>query len=217
MAKQPRTGYTKTRLCPPFELQQAAEFYEALLLDTFALGSSLSGVQLAVAFTPTLARGYFEQVTPQGTLLFPVAGADIGECLAQATAYFISTGFQKVIALNADGPSLPQNYLLQAAHLLDETDLVLGPGEDGGFYLVGMKKPHPELFQQIYWSTSQVLAQTLARAAALSLSTVLTPLWYDVDTAQEAARLAQELMQLAPKQLAHTRRFFETYPFLRGG
>jgi glycosyltransferase A (GT-A) superfamily protein (DUF2064 family) len=98
MAKQPRIGYTKTRLCPPFSPQQAAVFYEAMLLDTFTLAASLDGVRLAVAFTPALSQDYFQQVTPPGTLLFPVDGPDIGTCLVQATEYLFSAGFSHVIA-----------------------------------------------------------------------------------------------------------------------
>ncbi len=216
MAKQPRTGYTKTRLCPTFSPQQAAEFYEAMLLDTFTLGSSLDGVRLAVAFTPALSRDFFQRVTPPGTLLFPVDGADIGECLVQATEHLFSAGYSQVIALNSDGPSLPRDYLLQALSLLKDYDVVVGPGEDGGYYLIGLCQFCAEVFQQIPWSTPHVLSQTLARAETLSLQVALTPPWYDVDTAHEAARLAAELVELTAGQLTHTRNFFATYPSLAG-
>jgi hypothetical protein len=214
MAKQPRTGYTKTRLCPPFSPQQSAEFYEALLLDTFTLASSLSEVRLAVAITPATSEVYFHQVTPPGTLIFPVDGPNIGACLAQATDYLFSAGFQRVVALNSDGPSLPRDYLLQALRLLQDHEVVVGPGEDGGYYLIGLSQNCPALFQQIPWSTPQVLSQTLVRIEALSLHAALTPPWYDVDTVHEAARLASELVELPPDQLIQTRRFFSTYPSL---
>ncbi len=216
MAKQPRIGYTKTRLCPPFTPQQASEFYEALLLDTFTLASSLTGVRLAVAITPAGSRDYFEQITPPDTLLIPVDGADIGECLVQAMGHLFSIGYNHVIALNSDGPSLPRNYLLQAFNSLNDNDVVLGPGEDGGYYLIGLRKPCPVIFQQIDWSTSLVHSQTLARAETLSLHVALTPSWYDVDTAQEAVRLASELALLQAEHLTHSRAFFDAYPFLTG-
>ena len=212
MAKQPRAGTTKTRLCPPFSPQQAAALSEALLLDTFDLAGDLAGVQLAAAFSPADALPYFEQVSPPGTILLPVDGAHIGVCLAQAFEAFFKAGFKKVIALNADGPSLPRSYLLQALDLLEDYGVVLGPGEDGGYYLVGLKGPCPELFQGIEWSTSRVLQQTLSRADALGLRTALTPPWYDVDTIREAARLLAELPHLPPHRLLHTRRFFENLP-----
>lgn len=216
MAKQPRSGYTKTRLCPPFSPQQAAEFYAALLLDTLALAGSLSEARLAVSFTPAASRAYFEQVAPPGTLLFPVEGADIGECLAQTMEHLFSAGYRQVIALNSDGPSLPREYLLHALGLLQDHDIVVGPGEDGGYYLIGLNRFRAELFRQISWSTADVLSQTLARAAALSLHVALTPSWYDVDTAHEAARLASDLDHIPPGQLTRTRKFFAANPFLAG-
>lgn len=216
MAKQPRIGYTKTRLCPVFTPQQASEFYEALLLDTIMLASSLSGVRLAVAITPAGSRAYFEQVTPPVTLLIPVEGVDIGGCLAQAMDHLFSAGYSHVIALNSDGPSLPRDYLLQAFSSLDEKDVVLGPSEDGGYYLIRLSKYCSEIFQQISWSTPLVLSQTLSRTKTLSLHVELTPPWYDVDNAKEALRVASELSRFPEGQLTHVRDFFDAYPFLTG-
>ena len=139
MAKQPRIGFTKTRLCPPFSPQQAADFYKALLLDTLDLVGSIPDIQLAVAITPASGHDYFKKISPDGAIIVPVDGADIGECLAKTTDFLFSAGFEHVIALNADGPSLPRDYLVQAVNLLNDADLVLGPGEDGGYYLVGLK------------------------------------------------------------------------------
>jgi glycosyltransferase A (GT-A) superfamily protein (DUF2064 family) len=100
--------------------------------------------------------------------------------------------------------------------LLPDHDVVVGPGEDGGYYLIGLSQFCAEIFQQIPWSTPNVFSQTLARAEAFSLHVALTPPWYDVDTAREATRLASELVELAPGQLTHTRNFFTAYPSLAG-
>jgi uncharacterized protein len=212
MAKQPQAGRTKTRLCPPFSFQQAADFYQAMLLDTFALAGSLPAVQLAAAYTPAGAGLYFARVTPPGTLNFPVEGADIGECLCRTFDFLFAQGFKKVMALNADGPSLPADHLVTACGLLDEKDIVLGPGEDGGYYLIGLKRPHPELFQGIAWSTNRVFSQTLAQAESLGLVVGLLPAWYDVDTAADAARLNHDLASLPEEALEHSRRFLAALP-----
>jgi uncharacterized protein len=208
MAKQPQPGCTKTRLCPPFTHPEAARFYEALLKDTLLLAQKIEGVQLAVAITPTESNAYFEEITPLGTLLLPVEGADIGVCLERALSSLLERGFERVLALNADGPSLPPFYLCQAVQALDTHDLVLGPGEDGGYYLVGLKSMHREIFQGIEWSTPHVLQQTLTHAARLGLNTALTPLWYDIDLPADVERLRQELAGLPPERLPHTRKFF---------
>jgi len=91
--------------------------------------------------------------------------------------------------------------------LLDQHDLVLGPGEDGGYYLVGMKHLHAGVFDDIAYSTAQVLDQTLQRSQALGLSVALTPPWYDVDTIVELTRLNKELRGLPADRLTNTRRF----------
>jgi uncharacterized protein len=212
MAKQPRAGKTKTRLCPPFTPESASLLYEALLKDTLMLAGGLERVQLAVAISPPESSPYFEQITPPCTLLIPVEGHTIGVCLDRSFVSLFERGYQKALAFNTDGPSLPHEYLAQAIGLLDEYDLVLGPGEDGGYYLVGMKQSCPAIFENIPWSTSEVMTRTLAQAERLGLRTALTPPWYDVDSPADVQRLLTEMNQLPPDRLVHTRQFFRQHP-----
>jgi hypothetical protein len=209
MAKEPAAGRTKTRLCPPLSPSDAARLYEALLHDTIALVARRPGVRLAVAVTPPSAVGVFRLRLPHDALLLPVEGQDIGACLSQATAHLFAAGFSRVMALNSDGPTLPGAYLGRAGALLGCHDVVLGPSEDGGYYLVGLRHPAPGLFQGIAWSTSRVMAQTIDRAAALGLSVALLPPWYDVDTAADLTRLRAELDVLPSCRLTFTRQFFD--------
>lgn len=211
MAKQPQIGKTKTRLYPTLSAQETVGLYQALLLDTLALVSNLPWADLAVAISPLESRPYFESITPSGTLLLPVEGQNIGDCLAQAMELALGMGYRKALALNSDGPSLPPKYLEQAAAYLDQTDVVLGPGDDGGYYLVGMSHPHAAIFNGIAWSTEHVLSQTLERAAELGLRTAITPQWYDVDTPADLLRLQEELEILSPDQLLHTRHFLAEF------
>ncbi len=210
MAKQPAVGQTKTRLCPPLTLAQAATLYEALLRDTIALGAALQRVQLAIAVTPPQATRAFRRISPPGTTLLPVVGADIGDCLNQVLNRLLSAGHRQAIAINSDGPTLPPAYLRQAVSRLAGADLVLGPSEDGGYYLIGLTRPRPELFEDIAWSTARVTGQTLVRAEALGLDVCLLPPWYDVDTSADLDRLRDELATLPPEALSHTRHFFQT-------
>jgi uncharacterized protein len=208
MAKEPAAGRTKTRLCPPLSTSDAAELYEALLLDTIALLSRFHGVQLAVAVTPPSAVAAFRMRVPHDAILLPVEGGDIGACLSQAAANLFAEGFSPVIAINSDGPTLPAAYIERAEELLDHHDVVVGPCEDGGYYLVGLRRHAPGLFQHVAWSTSRVTAQTVERAATLGLSVALLPPWYDIDTAADLERLRAELAVLPPGSLTCTRRFF---------
>ncbi len=207
MAKQPRPGRTKTRLSPPLTVDEASRLYTVLLLDTIGLVNGLEECDLAIAITPEESRPYFEAITPPGTLLLPVDGIDIGDCLAELLKMLLSLGYDRALALNADGPSLPVEYLQQAVALLDDYDLTLGPGHDGGYYLIGIKRPEPSLFRGIAWSTPKVLVQTLERVRQLGWQHALTPEWYDIDTAADLKRLISDLDSLPAGSLPNTRDF----------
>ncbi len=211
MAKKPAVGWTKTRLCPPLSPEEAAALYEALLRDTVELVAGLEGARLAIAVTPPEAADDFRGISPPDAILLPVAGRDIGECLAQVLDQLLAAGHPKAIAVNSDGPTLPSDFLRQAVARLDSAEVVVGPSEDGGYYLIGLKRSQPALFREISWSTDRVTAQTLARAEALGLSVALLPPWYDVDTAADLERLWAELADLPPEALPYTRRFLASF------
>jgi len=208
IAKEPQVGSTKTRLSPPLELSQAAALFEALLEDTIDLAASLEGIDLAVAVTPPESTGYFERKTPEGTLLIPVTCADIGDCLKQVFEELFERGYPKVLAFNSDGPSLPTEYIHRAVELLEAQDVVFGPSDDGGYYLVGLKKLYTEIFNDIHWSTPRVMEQSLAKAEAANLRVALLPEWYDVDTAEDLERLLRDVQRYPQDRLKHTRRYF---------
>jgi hypothetical protein len=208
MAKRPVPGRTKTRLCPPLTPLEAAELYEALLRDTMELVSGLRGVDMAVAVSPRSAVGLMGRLVPHGARMLAVEGADIGECLRSATEQLFAEGFTRVVAVNSDGPTLPAEYIERAVEWLTNSDVVLGPAEDGGYYLIGLRQKQPGLFTDIAWSSSRVAAQTLERAVALGLTAAKLPSWYDVDTPAELERLRADLMSLPPEVAPHTRCFF---------
>jgi len=210
MAKEPAVGSTKTRLTPPLSPEQAAALYAALLKDTLALGASLKGIDLSIAVTPPEAVGYFERISPPGAHLLPVDCEHIGECLSQVIGRLLEKGHPKVCALNSDGPSLPREHIRRAFDLLDDYDVVLGPNEDGGYYLVGLQHLHAEIFTGIPWSTAQVLPRTLEKVKTMGLQIALLAPWYDVDSPADVARLERELESLPPDNLVHTRRYFDS-------
>lgn len=209
MAKEPRVGSTKTRLCPPLTFEDAAQLYEALLLDTIDMGSTLEDVDLAIAVTPPESIPYFKRVAPN-TILVPIACSDIGQCLSGVLAHLLRIGYAKAIALNSDGPSLPTEYIQQAIRRLDSHDIVFGPSEDGGYYLIGLKEMSDQIFTDIEWSTSRVLSQTLEKCDNLGLQVDLLPPWYDVDTAADIERLREELSMLPDHALSHSRALLES-------
>jgi uncharacterized protein len=207
MAKEPVAGRAKTRLSPALSLPDAARLSRALLEDTIALVSSVRGPRLALAISPPAAVETWGSALPGGALLLPVQGPDIGACLLDATGRLFAAGFTRVLALNSDSPTLPSACLESALVLLGSTDVVLGPSDDGGYYLVGLRRPCPGLFCDISWSSARVRDQTLARAQALGCSTALLQTWYDVDTPADLDRLVRDLDHLPGDTLAATRRF----------
>jgi uncharacterized protein len=193
VAKQPVPGQTKTRLCPPLSPEQAADLYRCLLLDTLALAARLDAADLVLAYTPLGARAYFRGLAPRLFRLLPQQGAGLGERLANALAQQFDRGYQRAVIMNSDGPTLPLCYLEEAFSALGGADVTLGAGHDGGYYLIGMNRLHPALFEGIAWSTEQVLPQTLATCRDLQLQVHLLPEWYDVDVAADLDRLRREL------------------------
>ena len=108
--------------------------------------------------------------------------------------------------MNSDGPTLPLTYLSEAFSGLDHADITLGMGHDGGYYLIGMKRLQPALFEGIAWSTERVIPQTIAACRSLGLQVHKVPEWYDVDVATDLDRLRHDLTQ-NPAAAPHTLAF----------
>jgi uncharacterized protein len=206
MAKEPRPGSTKTRLCPPLTPVEAAEIYAALLHDTLAWTTRLPDVQPCLAVTPSTGLNYFRRHAPPEVTLFPVDGPDIGAVLDRTLTRFLAAGHPAAIAVHSDGPAIPSQAVVDTVAGLDYADVVLGPSTDGGYYLIGLKQPCPGLFRGIPWSTGQVFSTTLARAAELGLTVQHLPPVADVDTFADLRRLALELRQWPADAFVYTRR-----------
>jgi uncharacterized protein len=198
MAKASIAGTTKTRLVPPLSLEEAAALNTVFLRD--AADNILSAAAFAdvsgwMAYAPAGAGSFFRDHLPESIGLIETVAPTFGECLYHAAASLLGAGHDAVCLLNSDSPTLPVGYLIAAATALAAPGdrIVLGPSTDGGYYLIGMKKPHSGLFENVAWSTEKVFAQTLARAEALGLPVVELPNWYDVDDADTLQVLMHEL------------------------
>ena len=214
VAKQPQPGATKTRLTPPLTPDQAAHLYECFLRDTLDLMRAVPAVQRAVAYHPIASRGYFARLAPDFDLI-PQHGDDLGVRLDRATTHYLDRGYARAVIMNSDGPTLPAAYLIDAlAALRDPTDVVLGPSEDGGYYLIGLCRPAPRLLREARLSTPHALADTLALARADQRRVTLLPPWYDVDDAASLQRLIAELRTASPSIAPHTRSGLERLPLV---
>ena len=211
VAKRPAPGRTKTRLTPPLTPEQAAALYECFLRDTLDLMRQVPGVRPAIAFLPADERAYFESLAPDFELVLQ-EGKSLGERLDNALAGCFDAGHQRAVIMNSDGPTLPSASLTAAFdELRNGADVVLGPSDDGGYYLIGLRRPAPRLLREVTMSTPNVLADTLAIAAEEGLHVALLPMWYDVDDEASLARLRSELAS-APSEVArHTRLFLNAW------
>jgi rSAM/selenodomain-associated transferase 1 len=197
MAKAPRPGKVKTRLSPPLTPEQASNLNACFLRDTVAslqAATLKAPAEWVISYTPIGEETAFRGILPDGAILIPQRGDGFGERLLAAAQDLFACGFAAVCLIDSDSPTVPTDQFVHAANLLLAPGhrAVLGPSEDGGYYLIGLQQPHAHLFEDITWSTSVVTAQTLERAAEVHLPVELLREWYDVDDAASLTRLQAE-------------------------
>ncbi|MDD4550241.1 MAG: TIGR04282 family arsenosugar biosynthesis glycosyltransferase [Syntrophomonadaceae bacterium] len=193
MTRIPMPGYTKTRLMAKMSGYECAVFQLASLVDTCnaVRGSGLDGQIYYTGGEATLLSGQhlFSGTPPWGLneaarkdfAILPQQGDDLGDRMLQATRHVL-TRYEGVILLGSDMPDLSPELLYEASLQLEENDLVIGPAQDGGYYLLGIKQVHLELFQNMPWGTSEVLRKTVAAAAEKKLKVALLEEKNDIDT-----------------------------------
>ena len=182
-AKAPIPGEAKTRLCPPLDEEEAASLHGSLVLDAIERTKGLQGVTLCVAGAPDLEHPFFKVLEGRyGAKLLLQRGPDLGSRMRQAMQDAFADGANEVLLTGTDLPALPRGSLVQALALIKQHEVVLGPTADGGYYLIGLRKTFPALFQDIAWSTSTVFAETKRKIESAGLSLGLLPECRDLDT-----------------------------------
>lgn len=187
-AKAPIPGQVKTRLCPDLTEDEAATLHGSFVLDTLertkaAVHQFKLPLDRFLACAPSSTHVFFRIMEARhGVTLLDQQGDNLGDRMAQAFSTLFTRGYRHVFLVGTDVPSLPLTHYRDAVQSLTRHELILGPAKDGGYYLIGMTSPHPELFAGIPWSTEQVMTLTQQKAAAAGLKTALLPVWSDVDT-----------------------------------
>lgn len=213
VAKAPIEGQVKTRLIGELTAEDAKLLYVAFLSDTFAMMEDVcderDDLTLVHCYTPEDAEDAFAEVEREGCLMIAQRGNDLGERLTNCFADVFAMGFDSVTAIGGDSPTMPAEMVSEAMDCLEtENDVVVIPAEDDGYCLIGMRKLHKEVFQNIPWSTPDVMAATERQAKAAKLSLSVGPIWFDVDTPEELERLKQDLAE-TKGTAKFTRRFLK--------
>jgi uncharacterized protein len=234
MTKAPRAGQVKTRLVPPLSPDEAAQLNKCFLQDTAAaislccsgglraprlkharyFGAHRVPLQSAygvAVYTPLGAESLYADILPADFSLLPQRGEKFGERLYFAAEDLFKCGFEAVCLIDSDSPTVPAENFIRAVELLSSPEdcIVLGACDDGGYYLIGLKQLHREIFEGIDWSTGLVFEQTRQRAAMLGLEVKLLPAGYDVDDAAALRRLRHELLSQSTTDCVapHTAKF----------
>ena len=213
MAKAPRPGRVKTRLSPPLVPEQCAAINTCFLRDTTAnlaeVAHATGRAAGVISYTPVGDEALFDGLLPDGFMLVPQRGDGFGERLLTSAEDLLQCGFGSVCLIDSDSPTVPASAYTQAVEALSRPGdrVVLGPSDDGGYYLIGLKHAHPEPFQRITWSTGSVCEETIDRIRTAGLELVLLPTWYDVDDAATLRVLRSELLEGQQPAFASTAGF----------
>lgn len=187
MAKAPVAGQVKTRLLAVMSAEEAAELSRCLLIDQLAHLCGLAVADLYLAFAPAEARPLMKQLVPSAFSLLPQQGHELGERMTDVFESLFAAQYRNIVLIGGDLAPVPLNFLEEAFRLLESPAprVVLGPARDGGYYLVGLNGPKPEMFAGMTWSHERVLAETRAKLASLDIEEHLLPVWFDIDTPED--------------------------------
>lgn len=189
MARAP-SSEGKSRLIRDLGAHDGASLQLALLRDTLESVSALAA-EKAVLYTPPDCEAEIRAVTPFPAVFLPQRGATLGERMRDGVRDLLTSGFDAVVLVGSDLPTLPPPHVTTAFGMLRRRSevLVLGPADDGGYYLIGLTQSRPELFERIPWGTPVVLQRTRDAAKALRIPVEMLPRWYDVDSPSDLRRV----------------------------
>ena len=202
----------KTRLAPHLTRDRLRALREALLRDALEVVCGADGFEPVVFFTPVGRRTELAAIAPPTMTLVPQVGRDLGERMRRAVDWLLATGSHRcAILVGSDVPLLTSDDLVDAANaMVSGSEVVLGPAEDGGYYLIGTAGYRPRLFSDISWGSPAVLSQTQARAGELGITPRLLRRIYDIDTIDDLRRFEHDL-ETSPRAVGrYLRAWFST-------
>jgi uncharacterized protein len=190
-ARAPEKGFVKTRLRERFSEDECLALYEAMLLDVLELASSVPGFDRRCLYWAGASEVLPSEIGEVSQTFHNCGqvGPDLGSRMYNAMHAEFAFGSRRVVLIGCDSPDLPPEYVAQALHALESVPLVLGPSEDGGYYLIGASRLVGEPFEGVEWGSSSVLAKTLEILRSNEIRFSLLPAWYDIDRPEDLYRL----------------------------
>ena len=207
-ARDPVEGQVKTRLNPLLDAPTILNLYRHFLRDSIEKVCSVADVDRFIGIASDPKTKYFDDVSKSYPVrLFVQKGADLGERMRQAFADRFDEGYESVVIIGSDSPTLPSSYIAQA--LQSEKEVVIGPSTDGGYYLIGMKGKMTDIFDGVSWGADTVLSETLNVLRNRRAEAELLPVWYDVDLPDDLRFLKTHLEWMAHAGLQEGRATLE--------
>ena len=175
----------KTRLQPQISGEEAAKLYTAFLQDLDKRFNSRDNFDCWYAISPDNYNENILKGIINLTNFFMQQGVDLGERMNQAFQTLFTRGYERTVLIGSDIPAIPLDYVHQAFRYLNNYDCVIGPSDDGGYYLIALRMSHPVLFQNQTWSTTEVFNQTITILEENQLSFKILPRQHDIDTIKD--------------------------------
>ncbi len=150
-------------------------------------------VRPVLLVAPDDAENDFRDIVGPYLPILPQGDGDLGQRLARATEAALQTDPAGILIIGSDSPTIPQRLIADAQERLAESDVVIGPCDDGGFYLLGVKRFHPDLFQRVDWSTAQAATHVKDRAKRCGLTVSEIDRWYDIDRMSDLTRALEDV------------------------
>lgn len=187
-AKEPRKGRVKSRLEGRLSRGSCVKLYKLLLRDTVKSVRKINCCKKVIAYDAVNKEPAFLKRIARGFEFYRQKGKDLGERMFDAFKTFGAEG-AAVVIIGSDAPGLASSRMKKAFAELNNNDLVLGPAYDGGYYLIGLKKPCNKIFKGIKWSSGSVFKRTLKKAREMKKKVALLKPWHDIDRPQDLKHL----------------------------
>lgn len=207
-AKEPEAGKVKTRLQGYLSKDMCVKLYKAFLKDTLELVRAIKCFDKVLAYDPSTLEPKYLKTIARDFMFYKQNGRNLGEKMHNAFKFVQERNNVKVVIIGSDSPNLPLNYIKEAYRRLDRSDIVLGPSHDGGYYLVGLKKPCAGIFKGVKWSSKTVLEDTVKNIRFLSKKVSVLEKWYDIDDSIGLVLLKEDLKK-KKKVASWTRRLLK--------